>query len=148
MEIITSNPAKIKINSRRLLVRATPGSSGYDLRASNEISIILKPGATILVPTGIRVEMPIGVEAQIRPRSGLALKHGIMASFGTIDADYRGEIGVILFNLGKEDFPINPGDRVAQLVFASVLHPTFVEVSEEELTQTTRGTGGFGSTGI
>ncbi len=145
MEITASNPVKIKINLKNLLVRATPGSSGYDLKAAIQTPIIIKPGTIELIPTGVKLEMPIGTEAQIRPRSGLALKYGVMASFGTIDADYTGEIKIILISMGKEDFTVNPGDRIAQLVFASVLHPEFVE---EELGETKRGTGGFGSTGV
>lgn len=126
----------------------TKGSSGMDLRASLEEEIILKPGEYKLIPTGIAISMPEGLEAQVRPRSGLALKYGIglLNSPGTIDADYRGEIGVILINFGKAPFVIKDGDRIAQLVFSKVLRVELLE--SHDLDETERGKGGFGHTGI
>lgn len=123
------------------------GASGFDIFAAINEPIRLRAGERRLIPTGFAIEMPIGVEAQIRPRSGLALKHGIsiLNTPGTIDADYRGEVGVIIINLGQEDFEIKPGDRIAQLVFVEVPKVTLEEV--EELSDSTRGTGGFGHTG-
>ncbi|MCR4818324.1 MAG: dUTP diphosphatase [Fretibacterium sp.] len=124
---------------------ATEGSAGADLRAS-ELRVI-PPGERALVPTGIRIALPEGYEAQIRPRSGLAIKYGVtlLNSPGTIDSDYRGEIGVIMINLGEEPFVIQPGDRIAQMVFAPVTRAVWDEV--ETLDETERGEGGFGSTG-
>ncbi len=123
-------------------------SSGYDLCASNKETIILKPGEISLVPTGIAISLEPGYEAQVRPRSGLAMRHGIgiLNSPGTIDSDYRGEIKIILFNFGKAEFIIESGMRIAQLVIARYENVEFMEV--EELDKTTRGTGGFGHTGI
>ena len=118
-----------------------------DLRANIEQSIVLKPLERKIVPTGIFMELPIGIEAQVRPRSGLAAKKGItvLNAPGTIDADYRGEVGVILINLSKEDFIINDGERIAQMVIAKHERAEWEEV--ETLTETDRGSGGFGSTG-
>ncbi len=126
----------------------TPLSSGVDLMADIESPIILKPLEKALVPTGIYIEMPENIEAQIRPRSGLAVKHGIsvLNTPGTIDADYRGEIKIILVNLSKEDFKIIPGMRIAQMVFAPVIRVTFVE--SNDISDTQRGVGGFGHTGV
>ena len=126
----------------------TSASAGVDLRANLTDVIILKPLGRTLVKTGIFIEIPEGYEAQVRPRSGLALKKGItvLNSPGTIDADYRGEIGVILINLSNEDFVIENGERIAQLVFSSVEQAQWIEV--EMLSETHRGEGGFGSTGI
>ena len=126
----------------------TKASAGVDLRANLSDVIILKPLGRTLVKTGIFIEIPEGYEAQVRPRSGLALKKGItvLNSPGTIDADYRGEIGVILINLSNEDFVIENGERIAQLVFSSVEQAQWLEV--ETLSDTHRGEGGFGSTGI
>ena len=126
----------------------TPLSSGVDLMADIESPIILKPLEKALVPTGIYIEMPENIEAQIRPRSGLAAKHGIsvLNTPGTIDADYRGEIKVILVNLSKEDFKITPGMRIAQMVFAPVIRVTFIE--SKDISETQRGAGGFGHTGV
>jgi dUTP pyrophosphatase len=126
----------------------TSASAGVDLRANLTDVIILKPLGRTLVKTGIFIEIPEGYEAQVRPRSGLALKKGItvLNSPGTIDADYRGEIGVILINLSNEDFVIENGERIAQLVFSSVEQAQWIEV--EMLSETNRGEGGFGSTGI
>ena len=126
----------------------TIASAGMDLRANLSESIILKPFERTLVKTGLFMELPVGYEAQVRPRSGLALKKGItvLNSPGTIDADYRGEIGVILINLSNEDFVIENGERIAQLVIAKYEQAEFIEVNE--LSETSRGTGGFGSTGV
>ena len=124
---------------------ATPASAGVDLRASE--GCVIPPGGRALVPTGLRIALPEGYEAQVRPRSGLALRHGVTLpnSPGTIDADYRGEIGVILMNLGQEPFVVEPGDRIAQMVVAPVARVAWSEA--EVLDATERGEGGFGSTG-
>ncbi|MBS1578883.1 MAG: dUTP diphosphatase [Bacteroidetes bacterium] len=126
---------------------ATSASSGLDIRAFVENSIILQPLQRALIPTGLFIELPIGYEAQIRPRSGLAIKHGItcLNSPGTIDADYRGEIKVILINLSNEPVTINNGDRIAQMVIQKVEQVELIEV--EILNSTERGEGGFGHTG-
>lgn len=126
----------------------SPGSSGLDLRAAVEDHLTLAPGEIRLVPTGLAVSIPFGYEAQIRPRSGLALRHGIgmVNSPGTIDSDYRGEIGVILMNWGKEPFTVSRGDRIAQMVISRVIRTRMVEV--EDLDETERGEGGFGHTGV
>ncbi len=126
---------------------STALSAGMDLRANLDEPIVLKPLERTLVPTGLFIELPIGHEAQIRPRSGLAFKNGItvLNTPGTIDADYRGEIKVILINLGTEPFPIARGERIAQLVLAPVTQLGWAEVSS--LDETLRGAGGFGSTG-
>ena len=125
----------------------TLGSAGADLRAFTDKSITLKPFERRLIPTGIKIELPIGYEAQIRPRSGLAYKNGIsvLNSPGTIDSDYRGDVGVILINLSKENFVINNGDRIAQMVVAKHEYPVFIESTELNISE--RGDGGFGSTG-
>jgi dUTP pyrophosphatase len=126
---------------------ATPGSVGMDLLYAGHEEVVLKPFERRLLPTGIAIELPEGYEAQVRPRSGLAIKHGItlLNTPGTIDSDYRGEIKVILINLGNEDFVVRRGDRIAQLVVAPVVRVQWEEV--EELTQSLRGPNGFGSTG-
>lgn len=125
----------------------TEGSAGMDLRANIEESISLEPLDRELVPTGIYISMPRGYEAQIRARSGLAIKHGISLAngIGTIDSDYRGEIKVILINLGKETYRINPGERIAQMVIVKYEIANLIQV--EELDQTERGKGGFGHSG-
>lgn len=125
----------------------TIASAGMDLRANINKTITLKPLERTIVKTGLFIELPIGFEAQVRPRSGLAAKKGItvLNAPGTVDADYRGEIGVILVNLSSEDFTIENGERVAQLVIAKHERAEWVQV--EELSDTSRGTGGFGSTG-
>jgi dUTP pyrophosphatase len=125
----------------------TSGSSGMDLRAFIPASIVLHPGQRILVPTGIYLEIPQDCEAQVRSRSGLALKKGIIVlnSPGTIDADYRGEIGVILFNSSKNPYEIKPSERIAQLVFARIVKVNLENSSA--LDKTERSSGGFGSTG-
>lgn len=128
---------------------ATAGAAGADLRANFEHrgEVVLDPGARMLVPTGLRVALAKGFEMQIRPRSGLALKHGVTLANapGTIDADYRGPLGVILVNLGAEPFVVAHGARIAQAVVAPVVQASFAEV--ETLSDTPRGAGGFGSTG-
>ncbi len=126
---------------------ATPDSAGLDLRAALEEPLILEPGKRALVPTGLKMALPQGFEAQIRPRSGLAFRHGItmLNTPGTIDADYRGEVKVLAVNLGDEPFEIRHGDRIAQMVIAPVTRADVKSVSE--LPDTQRGDGGFGSTG-
>ena len=125
----------------------TEGSAGMDICAAINEKIIVKPNSLDLIPTNISVEIPEGFEIQVRPRSGLAAKHsiGLLNSPGTIDSDYRGEIKIILMNFGKEDFEINPGDRIAQLVLAKTYKADFVESKKLKLTD--RGDGGFGHTG-
>ena len=142
---------KIKIvnNSKHPLPKyATPGSAGMDLRANIDAPITLAPGERKLIPTGIYIALPVGYEAQVRPRSGLALKHGIGLAnlLGTVDSDYRADVGVILINLGQEDFVVNDGDRIAQLVIAK--HETAEWEVAEELDKTERGEGGYGHTGV
>ncbi|MDF1802942.1 dUTP diphosphatase [Thalassovita sp.] len=130
----------------------TPGAAGADLRANFPVAqrtegMTLQPGARALIPTGVRLAIPVGFEVQIRPRSGLALKHGITLpnAPGTIDSDYRGPLGVIVMNAGDESFHIQHGDRVAQMVVAPVVQARF-QIADD-LSQTARGEGGFGSTG-
>lgn len=127
---------------------ATPGSAGMDLRANIDAPITLAPGERKLIPTGIYIALPVGYEAQIRPRSGLALKYGIGLAnmLGTVDADFRGEIGVILINLGQEDFVVNDGERIAQMVITKHERAEWVVVYE--LDETERGEGGYGHTGV
>mgnify|MGYP003592387030 CR=1 FL=1 len=126
---------------------ATPYSAGMDLRANIDAPIVLKPLERSLIPTGIYIQLPEGYEAQIRPRSGLAIKHGIsiVNSPGTVDADYRGEIRVILVNLSNQEFVINNGERICQMVIAQHARVEWNEVTE--LDETERGAGGFGHTG-
>ena len=126
----------------------TPMSAGMDLRANLDEPITLQPLERRLIPTGLRIALPVGYEAQVRPRSGLALKHGVtvLNTPGTIDADYRGEIGIILVNLSQAPFVINDGERIAQMVVARHEQGEFVEV--EELDETERGAGGYGHTGM
>lgn len=126
---------------------ATGLSAGMDLKARLDTPKTLQPGERLLVPAGIFMELPEGYEAQVRPRSGLALKHGItvLNAPGTVDADYRGEVGVVLINLGQEPFTVADGERIAQLVVAPYTRVTWQET--ETLEETGRGTGGFGSTG-
>ncbi len=142
---------KIKIvntSHHPLPAYATPLSAGMDLRANLDAPIKLQPMQRCLVPTGLRIALPEGYEAQVRPRSGLALKRGItvLNSPGTIDADYRGEIGVILVNLSQDSFVINDGERIAQLVIAAYERAEFEQV--EGLDDTERGEGGFGHSGV
>lgn len=126
---------------------ATSGSAGMDIYAAVSEALVVHPGETVLVPTGFRVELPQGYEAQVRPRSGLAIKHsvGILNSPGTIDSDYRGEVKVILTNFGKKDFLVHKGDRIAQLVISPYVRAEWEEVAE--INETRRGEGGFGHTG-
>ena len=142
---------KIKVVNRghqQLPAYATPQSAGMDLRANLGAPITLHPMERRLIPTGLHIALPEGYEAQVRPRSGLALKHGltVLNTPGTIDADYRGEIGVVLINLSQEDFVINDGERIAQMVIARYEQGDLVVV--EELDQTERGEGGYGHTGV
>lgn len=127
---------------------ASQGASGMDIRASVEETVLLKPGDIRRIPTGLAVSIPAGYEAQIRPRSGLALRHGIgmVNSPGTIDSDYRGEIGIIVINWGQEPFPIRRGERLAQMVITKVYKADFIEL--DDLDTTPRGAGGFGHTGL
>ena len=127
---------------------ATEQSAGMDLRANPDEPVTLKPLERKLIPTGLHIALPVGFEAQVRPRSGLALKKGItvLNTPGTIDADYRGEIGVVLINLSQEDFIVNDGERIAQMVIARHEKADFIEV--EVLDETERGEGGYGHTGV
>lgn len=127
---------------------ASEGAAGADVCAAVEEELVIPPGGRVAVPTGLRFAVPLGFELQIRPRSGLALKHGVSLanSPGTVDADYRGEVKVIVVNLGTEPFIVHRGDRIAQLVLAPVRRATFV--LGQELPATARGEGGFGSTGV
>ncbi len=141
---------KIKIvntSKHKLPTYETNASAGVDLRANLEAPITIEPLGRNLIPTGLFIELPVGYEAQIRPRSGLAIKKGItlLNSPGTIDADYRGEIKIILANISNEDFIVNDGERIAQMVIARHEQAEWIEV--QELEGTSRGAGGFGSTG-
>lgn len=135
-------------STNELPAYATAGAAGLDIRANLTESIVLKPFERRLIPTGLFLEIPDGYEVQVRPRSGLAFKHGItvLNSPGTIDADYRGEVGVLLINLSQEDFEIIHGERVAQIVVAPYVQANWI--ASESLSETDRGAGGFGSTGI
>ena len=137
----------INKSSHQLPEYETIASAGMDLRAHISESVILKPLERTIIKTGLFIELPVGFEAQVRPRSGLAAKHGltVLNSPGTVDADYRGEIGVILVNLSNTDFKIENGERIAQLVIAKHERAAWNEV--EQLNETSRGEGGFGSTG-
>jgi len=150
-----SEPRRVSVAVKRLAhgadlplpAYATAESAGLDLLAAITDPVQLQPGERRLVPTGLALALPPGFEAQVRPRSGLALKHGItvLNSPGTIDADYRGEVGVVLINHGQEAFVIQRGERIAQMVIAAHARADWVET--EDLSQTSRGAGGFGSTG-
>jgi len=148
-----SEPVEVQVSTTdgaRLPVQATPGAAGFDLCAQVDTPIRLYAGERVKVPTGLRVAIPAGYEGQVRPRSGLAINHGITVvnAPGTIDSDYRGEVAVLLVNLGKVDFMIFDGDRIAQLVVAPVPAVRLVQVARaEDLGTTARGEGGFGSTG-
>jgi len=141
----------LKINRTSKLAKlptyATAGAAGMDLYAANEEPITLKPLERKLIPLGFTMELPSGFEAQIRPRSGMAIKHGITLSncVGTVDEDYRGEVGVGIINLSSEEYTINTGDRIAQMVIAPVVRAKITET--DDLAETQRGKGGFGSTG-
>lgn len=142
---------KIKVvntGHQQLPAYATSQSAGMDLRANIDEQIVLKPFERRLIPTGLHIALPVGFEAQIRPRSGLALKHGItvLNSPGTVDADYRGEVMVLLVNLSQEEFTINDGERIAQMVIAK--HEQGILELVEELDETERGAGGYGHTGV
>ena len=142
---------KIKVVNRGhqpLPAYATEQSAGMDLRANISEPVVLRPMERRLIPTGLHIALPEGYEAQVRPRSGLALKHGItvLNAPGTIDADYRGEVGVVLVNLSDADFVVNDGERIAQLVIARYEKAAFIEV--ESLDETERGQGGYGHTGV
>ncbi len=140
-------PIRCTTASGRLPAYRTAGSAGADLAALLDAPLVLAPGERTLVPTGLRVEVPAGYELQVRPRSGLALEHGVTVvnAPGTIDSDYRGEIMVLLVNLGASPFTVGPGDRIAQAVLAPVARAEFVAV--ESLEGSGRAGGGFGSTG-
>ena len=127
---------------------ATPDAAGMDLHAAVESDVTLQPGERALISTGLRIALPPGYEAQVRPRSGLALRHGIsmVNAPGTLDSDFRGTVGVLLINLGQEPFTIRRGDRIAQMIVAPVVRATWVEVAE--LPPSERGEGGFGHTGV
>jgi len=131
-----------------ILTRQTSGSSGFDLHANADTTVTR--GGRVLIPTGIAIAIPFGYEVQIRPRSGLALKHGVtvLNTPGTIDADFRGEIKVLLINHGETDFSVQRGDRIAQMIVAKVEMVELIDIGEEELPSTSRGDGGFGSTGV
>mgnify|MGYP002525512986 CR=1 FL=1 len=142
---------KVKVVNRghqQLPAYATPQSAGLDLRANLEEPVTLRPLERRLIPTGLHIALPEGYEAQVRPRSGLALKHGItvLNTPGTIDADYRGEVGVVLVNLSQDDFTVNDGERIAQMVIASCEQAELVTV--EALDETERGAGGYGHSGL
>lgn len=138
----------INLSANKLPEYATSGSSGVDLRANLIDAVCIKPLERVLIPTGIHIELPMGYEAQVRSRSGLAYKHGVsvLNSPGTIDQDYTGELKVILINLSQSDFFVNPGDRIAQLVVSKYQKVEWIEV--KDLSQSNRGGAGFGSTGI
>ncbi len=138
----------INRSSHTLPAYETASSAGMDLRASLSEMVVITPMERKLIPTGLFMELPVGYEAQIRPRSGLALKHGvtILNSPGTIDADYRGEVKILLINLSDTDFNISNGDRIAQMIIAK--HETVNWEAVDVLNETTRGTGGYGHTGL
>jgi dUTP pyrophosphatase len=148
--------ARVTVRFRRLAhgrdlpapAAVSASSAGSDLRAAVEAPVTLEPGGRLLVPTGLVVEIPPGWEGQVRPRSGLAAEHGVtvLNAPGTIDADYRGEVAVLLVNLGSRPLVLSRGDRIAQLVLAPVASVSWLEAAE--LTDSARGTGGFGSTGV
>lgn len=151
MENTKSNIMEVRVvnqSGHELPFYATPDSAGMDLRAELNEPFTLEPGDYTLIKTGLFIELPTGTEAQIRPRSGLAFKHGItvLNSPGTIDADYRGEIGVLLINHGKKPFTIEHGERIAQMVIAKYEKIEWKQV--DSLDESTRGAGGFGSTGV
>ena len=126
---------------------ASSAASGADVKAFIKSDVVIQPGHSVLIPTGLRFAIPMGYEIQVRPRSGLALKHQItvLNTPGTVDADYRGDVGVILMNCGRESFTVTPGMRIAQIVLCPVVQASFIE--SEALSMTARGAGGFGHTG-
>lgn len=137
----------VNTSNNELPIYATKGSAGMDLRANLQEDVVIAPGERKLISTGLKISLPVGYEAQIRPRSGLALKKGVtvLNSPGTVDSDYIGDIGVILINHGEEIFTVSNGDRIAQMVIAK--HETVEFEQVESLDETERGAGGFGSTG-
>lgn len=140
---------KIKLEEGAVMPQyQTEHAAGFDVNAFVKEPITINPGERMLIPTGLKMAIPPGYEAQVRPRSGLAIKQGIsiVNTPGTVDADYRGEIGIILINHGQEDFIVNPKDRIAQVIINKVEHPEIIEV--DELDETGRGEGGFGHTGV
>ena len=147
------NPMTVKIYNKsqnQLPAYASERAAGMDLRADLSEPVLLRPFERKLIPTGLFVELPVDCEAQIRPRSGLALKHGVtvLNTPGTVDADYRGEIGVVLVNLSQQPFEIQPGERIAQMVISQFRQVELLEVgSMDELSDTERGAGGFGHSG-
>lgn len=145
---MTMNVIEIAIVGEKMPCYQTPGASGADLYAAISTDVVLLPGMHVVVPTGIKMEIPVGYEGQVRARSGLASK-GVMVtnSPGTIDSDYRGEIKVLLFNAGNNLITIHPGDRIAQMVFAAVVRAEFIPINPVIFSKTDRGEGGFGSTG-
>jgi len=150
---MTKNQVNIPTFSKNLSnlpIYASSDAAGADARAHMNEELILTPGSSALIPTGLKVAIPAGYEIQVRPRSGLALKNQItvLNTPGTIDADYRGEIGIILINHGKINFHVTPGMRIAQLILSAVIQANFVPVEESELNATDRGINGFGHTGI
>jgi len=150
MNEVPAKPMEVRITNKShhpLPTYATDHSAGMDLRANLDAPLTLAPGQRALIPTGLYLELPEGTEAQVRPRSGLAFKHGltVLNSPGTIDADYRGEVGVLLINHGHDPFTINDGDRIAQLVVARYIRVSFAESAD--LRASERGAGGFGHTG-
>lgn len=151
MDVMTMEIVKVicKAEDKDFLpVYSSAEAAGADLKACIQEDIVIKPGQRYLVPTGLSIQLPVGYEAQIRPRSGLAIKHGIslVNTPGTIDSDYRGEVKIIMINHGSEDFIIRRGDRIAQMVIAPVIHGMFA--LSNSLDTTDRGAGGFGSTGV
>lgn len=143
VELVTTMEASVEMPHY-----ASHGASGADVKAHIKENMVIAPGTTCLIPTGLRFAIPAGYEIQVRPRSGLALKNqiSVLNTPGTVDADYRGEVGVILINHGKEAFTVTPGMRVAQLVMTPVVQARFINVLE--LSETVRGAGGFGHTGV
>ena len=148
MNDITLKLKRLRDNTLPLPQYKTTGSAGFDLQAFTPEKILLASNEVSLIPTGLAFEIPYGYELEIRPRSGLAIKHGItvLNTPGTIDSDYRGEVKVILYNTAKEDFIINNGDRICQAVLKEVIQANIVET--KELSETERGAGGFGHTGV
>jgi len=156
-DIIAAVPKKTSGKKVTVLIQAqeeavlpryeTEGAAGMDLRAHLDAPVAIAPGARALIPTGLRLAIPPGYEGQVRPRSGLAQRHGvtILNAPGTVDSDYRGEIKVIMINLGQQPFTVKPGDRIAQLIVAPVARAELVQT--DELPQSERGEGGFGHTG-
>lgn len=150
METVTVKISRVNPDGRDLSLPeyATEGSAGMDICAAVDGDVSIGPGETVLIPTGFQIELPLGFEAQVRPRSGLAAKHniGLLNAPGTIDPDYRGEVKIILKNFGQEPFTVRRGDRIAQMIIARYSRVAWKEV--DRLAETARGAGGFGHTGI